>query len=181
MTRPIVVPPSSETEERFWLDVDVGAIGECWRWRGRFSDYGAFTIGKVDLLAHRVAWAFAYGVDPGEMLVLHSCDVAACVNPRHLRLGTVEDNGKDQGVLRYVNGVLRRAARPRRMRGMRLNEMVARKINATRPVVERDLIGKVKLAYAASKDVPSVSREFGIDTRLAFDIITGRAVPSVCR
>lgn len=42
--------------------------------------------------AHRVAYALKYGAIAGGMLVMHSCDQPACINPRHLSLGTHQDN-----------------------------------------------------------------------------------------
>lgn len=54
--------------------------------------------------AHRVAWLLTYGEIPvssdethyATMLVLHRCDVPACVNPEHLFLGTQQDNVNDK-------------------------------------------------------------------------------------
>ena len=45
--------------------------------------------------AHRLAWAAANGPVPDGMCVLHSCDVRACINPKHLFLGTNKDNTQD--------------------------------------------------------------------------------------
>lgn len=48
-------------------------------------------------LVHRLAYALANGLDPDKMIgvVMHSCDNRLCVNPKHLSLGTQQDNVLD--------------------------------------------------------------------------------------
>jgi HNH endonuclease len=61
------------------------------------NGYGHLRVrGKVRQ-AHRVAWELANGADvPAGMFILHSClKTRACVNPRHLRVGTAQDNADD--------------------------------------------------------------------------------------
>lgn len=89
-------------EERFWPKVmRPMAWDECWPWQGGKKGcdrdgYGTFKIRSyVSVRAHRVSFALYNGRSPGAWLVLHSCDNPPCVNPAHLRLGTVKDNSDD--------------------------------------------------------------------------------------
>ena len=45
--------------------------------------------------AHRLSYTIFVGDIPDGMLVLHSCDNPACINPEHLFLGTQSDNIMD--------------------------------------------------------------------------------------
>ena len=71
----------------------------CWIWIGKSSNlfgYGSFTDKKSKLqYAHRASWIIHYGEIPKGMCVCHKCDIASCVNPQHLFLGTHKDNMQD--------------------------------------------------------------------------------------
>lgn len=81
----------------FWAQVQIGDPDDCWEWQGsRDTDgYGRDRRGGVTRRSSRVAFFLATGIDPGDLLVCHSCDNPPCCNPAHLWLGTHQDNSRD--------------------------------------------------------------------------------------
>lgn len=53
-------------------------------------------IGKRKLLTHRLAYYCFVGLIPPDLCVCHTCDNGWCINPKHLWLGTRNDNNKDR-------------------------------------------------------------------------------------
>lgn len=88
--------PTNRPED-LWKYVAVGAPDECWPWTAatRRRGYGIFTVNRRNFVAHRLAFQVATGIDPGELLVCHTCDNPPCCNPAHLFLGTNSDNMRD--------------------------------------------------------------------------------------
>lgn len=94
--------------ERFWAKVDKNGpvvrdeIGPCWLWTGgddgrsaQGEGYGKFLFNGVYRRAHRVSYIMANGGIEDGLCVMHMCDTPKCVNPEHLRAGTLKDNMQD--------------------------------------------------------------------------------------
>ena len=96
--------PSTSDIARFFSKVDKNGpivrkkLGRCWLWTRSRTDggYGQFGIGGTTKPAHRFSWSIHRGIIPPNAMVLHQCDTAPCVNPKHLYLGTAKDNRLDR-------------------------------------------------------------------------------------
>ena len=136
---------------RFWQKVRIGWPNDCWLWQaGTDADgYGKFGVAGRTIRAHRYALLAAHDMMDDPRQVLHSCDVPACCNPAHMRLGTHGDNMADRG----------RRGRTARLKGSdngqaKLTENQAQQI-------KRLLAAKVKqreIAAAFGISQPSVSQ-----------------------
>jgi hypothetical protein len=91
--------------ERFWRVVNKNGpiparypeLGPCWVWTACLNNHGYGKVGRGHkyFIAHRLAWIYAIGAIPDKLCVLHRCDNPPCVNPKHLFLGTHQDNMDD--------------------------------------------------------------------------------------
>jgi hypothetical protein len=85
------------TKKRFLSKVKNTRTKGCWLWDGlTFWETGRAraTFGKNSFAAARVAYVLFKG-PIGDKWVLHTCDNVLCVNPKHLFLGTAQDNTDD--------------------------------------------------------------------------------------
>jgi hypothetical protein len=84
---------------RFFENVTIGdSSSSCWQWHsGRDPDgYGIFSSQGKSYRAHRWLYRVIHGEICSSLVVRHKCDNPSCVNLRHLELGTVADNKRDQ-------------------------------------------------------------------------------------
>lgn len=103
-------------ESRFWAKVNKTPVG-CWLWTGHIGadGYGRVYMGGPSHMerAHRASLFLSTGKLP-DGVVMHSCDVRACVNPAHLSVGSQRDNVHDtiaKGRAVYPVGTGRKSAK----------------------------------------------------------------------
>jgi hypothetical protein len=108
--------------EFFMGKVSVNKDG-CWIWlkgakgsgRHFYGLAGARrTVGKRQETTHRLSWLLHNGPIPDGLSVLHKCDVPLCCNPKHLFLGTQQDNIADM----HAKGRTAKGYKPRLIDGL---------------------------------------------------------------
>lgn len=168
--------PGQGLAARFWDKVNKSGpihptqpeLGSCWVWTGATKE-GGYGVMRPEgqrtgptIKAHRVSLILA-GRDPGELMVLHSCDNPPCVNPAHLRAGTNAENTQDaldRG--RIPVGSARRTARLNetavREVWVLLNQGVMHKDIAARYGVSRPTISSIAIGKSWRHVAPPTDR-----------------------
>ena len=90
-------------EKRLWSKVDKsGGAEACWWWQAAIAGgYGVIFLRKEEngrrrlAQAHRIVYELLIGPIPINKVLCHHCDNKLCVNPKHMFIGTEEDNAKD--------------------------------------------------------------------------------------
>lgn len=89
---------SADLAGRFWSKTKLDPVSGCVVWQGAIGvkGYGQFGYKGRNARAHRVCWEIENGRPiPEGLVVMHTCDNPPCVNPGHLKVGTVLDNTVD--------------------------------------------------------------------------------------
>lgn len=92
--------PLSDLRARLEASSEIrpGPLGTpCRIWTGALHEkgYGAMKVDGVNTRPHIVAWELENEPVPAGMLLRHKCDVRACIEVKHLELGTAKQNTQD--------------------------------------------------------------------------------------
>lgn len=153
---------SIHMENRFWSKVAKAGPDDCWLWTATKNNkgYGMFTISALigKEVAHRVSYKLSKGPIPRGLFVCHECDTPACVNPKHLFLGTNRDNMRDM------------VAKGRAGKGPGFS-------GDTHPSSKftSNQITEMRKAYVGGQTATSLAEQFGMDRSAINDVLGGRS------
>lgn len=95
------------------LEAKTVRIGRCLVWMGGASKkgYGAINVNGKQVGVHRYAYELAHGPIPEGMFIDHRCHNKTCVEPKHLRAITTQQNnqnrsGAEAGSATGIRGVV---------------------------------------------------------------------------
>lgn len=145
--------PNLPSEEQFWACVDKPETG-CWLWPAARGGHGVATPNRLTgyKLPYRVAWELTYGPIPEGMFICHKCDVARCVRPDHLFVGTAADNNAD-------------------MMAKRRNGIARGKENGATTLIDEDIVEIRRLSECGAASYTQLSKQFGVHTNTIYRIV----------
>jgi len=127
--------------------------GKCWIWQGKTlqSGYGVAYFNNRIVRAHRLFYQELIDEIENGLYVCHKCDVRLCVNPKHLFLGTQQDNFDDM----VKKG---RSALGERNRATKLDSKSVAKIRANKKdLTAKELADKYEVSLSTIYSISSGS------------------------
>ena len=135
----------------------------CWLWPGKSGSnygYGRVKVGGKRWMVHRLSYHQNVGPIPPGMVVMHSCDNVACVNPRHLSVGTVAENNRDASVKgRSSKGVLH---------SIKIIATVARGVKNKATKLSREAVEDIRSSSLPQRKLAS---KYGVSQMAVFNVI----------
>lgn len=160
-------------ETRFWSKVQKGTGKACWLWTGTKNNAGYGMLwksgegrGRNKTLAHRISYEMANGPIPEGHIIMHACDNPACVNPAHLKLGTMQANYRDM-LDKGRHPIFGKGSKPRVLKGLARGER-----SGTAKLTEDDVRELYRLRLTGL-DFSALARRFDLDPSTAAEICRG--------
>ena len=149
--------------EALLRQVAVCSKDGCFIWPRRLTTRGRGRVRRNSkrLLAHRWVWEELIGPIPAGMCLCHHCDVPACVNPKHLYVGTQADNMRDM-VIR------KRTFACRDPEGARKNGLRNRGDNNARRKLSSGDVSEIRIAKLAPR---VLAEKYGVTRRHIYRIL----------
>lgn len=145
-------------EHHGWTSVsNVPELGDCWIWGGGVDSngYGSVWHAGEGLRAHRAAYQVFVGPIPVDLMVCHACDIRNCINPKHLWLGTNQDN---------MNDMLSKG-RGNRRKGAQVSNS---------KLVESDVLD-IRKRYKAKEPLKSIGGRYGVTESCVWSVGTHKS------
>lgn len=159
---------TTETIKRFWENVDRRGPDECWHWTGLLlNGYGVMYVGGENFYSIRILHTIMNGVDPGEMVVRHTCDVKSCCNFLHHVLGSHEENMRDAKERNRFGSGARNGSRTHPESRPRGEDQGNAKLT------EVDIIC-IRERYAAGESCGKISEDYPVNSSNIQQIIKGK-------
>ncbi len=157
MARPYYTP--EQRTIAFWNKVAITADdNQCWLWQGchLLSGYGLMEINRKRIRAHRIAWSYPDYVIPEGMDVCHSCDNPKCCNPKHLFIGTHQENMDDMKMKkRYCMPITRKG------------------IDSNKAKLTEEQVLAIRSEYIPYKvSTPKLAAKYNVHQSVIHDIVT---------
>lgn len=145
-----------KTVARFWGKVDRRGCGDCWNWLGykNKTGHGQFYFNRKLGFAHRFSFLLHGGNFKDGPQVMHLCNNGCCVNPKHLKSGTMSEN-----ILYAVEC------------GRHKSGLLGKKFNKS-DFSERDKL-KIRARYKSGEKQAALAKEFQVSKRTIQRIVSG--------
>lgn len=164
--------PTLAQSDLLWSRVKKGEPEECWLWTGSTnqSGYGQMKINGKNRLPHRITYCLATGdAYEGDYVVRHDCDNPACVNPRHLRPGTHQQNtldmfGRCRHPIQYDPEYRARMAAAGYCRGEK----------SPRASLRDAQIEDILRMRIAGRSIKSIAEELGVRSQVIQQVVAGK-------
>lgn len=162
------------TDEELRLSIQIHSepIPEagCWIWTKSVDKdgYGKACYRNTSIPAHRLSWMLFRGPLRAGYVLMHRCDVPACVNPSHLREGTSQENTADK----MMKGRHRTASGPNHY--LKRNPHARSGDKSSRSKVSEAQAIEIRRRFSAGEKQKDLATEFGITRSAISGIVTRR-------
>lgn len=168
---------SPKHQALFWEKVDQRGPDECWPWTAATATngYGVFGVLRKDRgewchrqwKSHRLAWSFVNGFIPEGMVIRHSCDNPPCCNPRHLLLGTGNDNVADK--------VMRNRQSRGPLHSQIMQVVIARGEQSGNARLTERVVRQMRAEFQSGAPTAEIARRFDVSVPTAYRVTTYRS------